>query len=144
RWSRCSHEEERLRSSKALAKDPQENETNSVPLFERQSYLPQVVGQVVGATQQNSQSVPGWVFGIVFLGHCVVPLQPFVRGKSCKLREQCSVHFVPTFSQLSHRWKRWSCLVRTGDEDCIKFRVQSLSYTENREHGIVSGSEVSP
>ena len=58
-----------------------------VPLFESQSYLPQVVGHVVGSTQQNSQSVPGRIFGIVFLGHCVVPLQPFVRGQSCKLRE---------------------------------------------------------
>ena len=56
------------------------------PLFASQSYLPQVIGQVVGSTQQNSQSVPGRIFGIGFLGYCIVPLQPFVRRKICKLR----------------------------------------------------------
>src|ERR1700675_623208 len=76
----------------------------------------------VGSTQQNSQSVPGRIFGIVFLGHCVVPLQPFVRGKTCKLREQFTVHFVPIFSQLSYRGQLCPRLVRTGDEDRIEFR----------------------
>src|ERR1700680_4670879 len=109
------------------------------PLFESQSYLPHVIGQVVGSTQQNSQSVPGRIFGIVFLGHCVVPLQPFVSGKTCKLREQFTVHFVPIFSQLSHRGQLCPCLVRTGYEDRIEFRVQSLSYAENRSQGVVSG-----
>ena len=55
-------------------KNPHENETIRFRLFQTESYLPQVVGQVVGSTQQNSQSVPGRIFGIVFLGHCVVPL----------------------------------------------------------------------
>src|SRR3977135_3208771 len=47
-------------------------------LFKSESYLPQVVGHVVGSTQQNAQSVPRRIFGIVFFGHCFVPLQPFV------------------------------------------------------------------
>src|SRR5580704_18968214 len=114
------------------------------PLFESQSYLPHVIGQVVGSTQQNSQSVPGRIFGIVFLGHCVVPLQPFVLGKTCELRQQLTVHFVPIFSQLSHSGQLCPCLVRAGNEDCIEFRVQSLSQTENWEHGVVHGREVSP
>ena len=54
---------------KLLAKDPQENERNEVPLFESESYLPQVIGQVVSSTQENSQSVTDRIFGIVFLGH---------------------------------------------------------------------------
>ena len=29
---------------------------------------------------------PGQIFGIGFLGYCIVPLQPFVRRKICKLR----------------------------------------------------------
>jgi hypothetical protein len=97
------------------------------PSLENQSYLPQVVGHVVGSTQQNSQSVPSRIFGIVFLGHCVVPLQPLVLGKTCKLRNQSAVHFVPIFFQFFHSGQLCPCLVRTGDEDCIEFRVQSLS-----------------
>ena len=56
-------------------------------LFESQCHLPQVVGHMVGSTQQYSQSVPGRIFGVVFLGHGVVSLQPFVRRKIFKLRE---------------------------------------------------------
>ena len=46
-------------------------------------YLPQVVGQMVRSAQQYSQS--GRIFRIVFLGHGVVWLQPFLRGKTCEL-----------------------------------------------------------
>jgi hypothetical protein len=46
-----------------------------------------MVGYVVCSTQQNGQSVPDRIFGIVFLGHCVVPVQPLILGKTCKLRE---------------------------------------------------------
>jgi hypothetical protein len=41
-------------------------------LFECQRHLPQVVGHMVGSTQQYSQSVPGRIFGIIFFGHGVV------------------------------------------------------------------------
>jgi len=56
-------------------------------LFESQRHLPQVVGHMVGSTQQYCQSVPGRIGGVIFLGHGVVSLQPFVRRKSFKLRE---------------------------------------------------------
>jgi hypothetical protein len=56
-------------------------------LLESQCHLPQVVGHMIGSTQQYSQSVPGRIFGVIFLGHGVVSLQPFVRRKIFKLRE---------------------------------------------------------
>jgi hypothetical protein len=56
-------------------------------LFESQRHLPQVVGHMVGSTQQYCQSVSGRIGGVIFLGHGVVSLQPFVRRKSFKLRE---------------------------------------------------------
>ena len=89
------------------------------PSFAGQNHLPQMVGRVVGSTQENSQSVPGWVFGVVFLGHRMVSLQPFVRGKTGKLREEFSVNFVPIFFQLSPGRELCGCLIGIGDEDGI-------------------------
>src|SRR6266446_10766741 len=79
-------------------------------LFESQCHLPQVVGHMVGSTQQYSQSVPGRIFGVIFLGHGVVSLQPFVRRKIFKLREQFTVYLVPIFLKLRSR-RELSCFV---------------------------------
>ena len=54
---------------------------------------------MVRSAQQYSQS--GRIFRIVFLGHGVVWLQPFLRGKTCELCVQFSVHLVPILLQLS-------------------------------------------
>ena len=61
--------------------------TFSDSLFESQRHLSQMVRHVICSTQQDSQSVPGRVFGIVFLGHGAVLKQPLVRGETLKLRE---------------------------------------------------------
>jgi hypothetical protein len=87
-------------------------------LFESQCHLPQVVGHMVGSTQQYSQSVPGRIFGVIFLGHGVVSLQPFVRRKIFKLREQFTAYLVPIFLELMSR-RELRCFVRVGDENIL-------------------------
>src|ERR1700685_4655477 len=72
----------------------EEGRACDVSLFESQHHLSQMIRQVIGSTQQDSQSVPGRVFGIVFLSHGAVLQQPLVRGKILQLREQLLVHFV--------------------------------------------------
>jgi len=87
-------------------------------LFESQCHLPQVVGHMVGSTQQYCQSVPGRICGVIFLGHGVVSLQPFVRRKNFKLREQFTVYLVPIFLKLRSR-RELSCFVWVGDENVV-------------------------
>src|SRR4029077_6780458 len=87
-------------------------------LFESQCHLPQVVGQMVGSTQQYSQSVPDRIGGVIFLGYGVVSLQPFVRRKSFKLREEFTVYLVPIFLKLMSS-RELRCFVWVGDENGI-------------------------
>src|SRR5258708_24565957 len=69
-------------------------------LFESQRHLPQVVGRMGGSTQQYSQSVPGRIFGVIFLGHGMVSLQPFVLRKIFKLREYFTGYLQTIFLKL--------------------------------------------
>jgi hypothetical protein len=73
---------------------------SSSALCAGQHHLAQMVGRMVGSTEEDSQSIAGWVFSVVFVGYRAVPLQPFVRGKCCKLRKKSPVHFVPILLQL--------------------------------------------
>lgn len=103
-----------------------------------------MVRQVIRSIQQDSQSVPGRVFGIVFLGHGLMLQQPLICGESLKLREQFLVHFVPILFQLSCR--RYFCyrLVGIVDENGIQVWVQPWSQAQNRKHSVVNSNEMSP
>ena len=103
-----------------------------------------MVRQVIRSIQQNSQSVPGRVFGIVFLGHGAVLQQPLVRGKTLKLREQFLVHFIPTLFQLAPRGYLCYGFVGIVYEYGIEVRMQPGSQAENRKHSVVNGNEMSP
>src|ERR1700685_1128456 len=122
----------------------EEGRACDVSLFESQHHLSQMIRQVIGSTQQDSQSVPGRVFGIVFLSHGAVLQQPLVRGKILQLREQLLVHFVPILFQLSCR--RYFCHREVGIvyEYGIQIWMQPGTQAENRKHSVVNGNEMSP
>src|SRR5882762_3183836 len=99
---------------------------------------------MIGTTQQDGEAVTQRFFRKVFLGHCAVLLQPVRRRETCKPLEQSAVNFSPGLPNQLGRWNSRLRLVGIGNEGDIKLRMQPLPNTQQREHRVVSGREMSP
>src|SRR5467141_4182331 len=91
----------------------------SLQLFRSQSRLPQVIGQMIGTTQQDGEAVTQWFFQKVFLRHGAVLLQPVRRRKTCKPLEQFAVNFSPGLPNQLARWNSRLRLIGVGNEGDI-------------------------
>src|SRR3984893_16330997 len=116
----------------------------SRPLFRAQSRLPQVISQMIGTTQQDGETVTQWFLHKVLLRHGTVLLQPVRRRQTCKPLEQSAVNFSPGLPNQLDRWNSGLRLIGIGNERDIKLRMEPLPNTQQREHRVVTGREMSP
>src|ERR1700704_7169740 len=113
-------------------------------LFRSQSGLSQVISQMIGTTQQKGEAITQRFFQKVFLRHGAVLLQPVRRRETCKSLEQSAVNFSPGLPNQLDRWNSGLRLIGIGNERDIKLRMEPLPNTQQREHRVVSGREMSP
>src|SRR6266849_10374621 len=113
-------------------------------LFRAQSRLPQVIGQMIGATQQDGETVTQRFLHKVFLRHGAVLLQPVRRRETCKPLEQSAVNFSPGLPNQLDRRNSGLRLIGIGNERDIKLGMKPLPKTQQREHRVMSGREMSP
>src|SRR6266478_4931405 len=113
-------------------------------LFRPQSRLPQMIGQMIGTTQQDGETVAQRFLQKVFLRHGAVLLQPVSRRETCKPLQQSAVNFSPGLPNQLDRWDSGLRLIGIGNERDIKLRMEPLPNTQQWEHRVVSGREMSP
>src|SRR5713101_7537958 len=116
----------------------------SLQLFRSQSRLPQVIGQMIGTTQQDGKTVTQRFFQKVFLRHGSVLLQPVSRRETCKPLKQSRVYFYPGLPNQLNRWNTGLRLIGTGNEHDIELGMTPPPKTQQRQHRVMSGREMSP
>src|SRR6195256_6859379 len=99
---------------------------------------------MIGTTQQKGEAITQRFFQKVFLRHGAVLLQPVRRRETCKPLEQSAVNFSPGVPNQLDRWNSGLRLIGIGNERKNKLRMEPLPNTQQREHRVVSGREMSP
>ena len=92
-------------------------------LFRPQSRLPQMIGQMIGTTQQDGETVAQRFLQKVFLRHGSVLLQPVSRRETCKPLKQSGVNFSPGPPNRLDRRNSGLRLIGIGNERDIKLRM---------------------
>src|SRR6267143_5965514 len=106
--------------------------------------LAEVIGQMVRAAQQDGEAIARSVFGEIFLRYRTVPLEPVGRRHSFNALLQITVNGVPCLANLFVRRSGRLRLVGIGDEGGIKLGMEPFSQSQQRQHRVVYGCEMSP
>src|ERR1700681_2838287 len=99
---------------------------------------------MIGAPQQEGETVAQRFLPKVFPRHGAVLLQPVRRRETCEPLEQSAVNLSPGLPNQLDRWNSCLRLIGIGNEREIKLRMEPLPNTQQREHRVVSGREMSP
>src|SRR3984893_17870492 len=99
---------------------------------------------MIGTTQQDGETVTQRFFHKVFLRYGTVLLQPVRRRETSKPLEQSAINFSPGLPNELDRWNSGLRLIGTGNERDIELGMEPLPNTQQREHRVVSGREMSP
>src|SRR6266478_8104 len=106
--------------------------------------LAEVIGQMVRAAQQDGEAIPRSVFGEIFFRYGSVPQQPVGPRHSFNALPQMTVNGVPRVAYLFVRRSGRLRLVGIGDEGGIKLGMEPFSQSQQRQHRVVYGCEMSP
>src|SRR5712664_4817059 len=111
---------------------------------ESQHRLAQVIRQMVRAAQQDGEAIARSVFGEVFFRYGSVPLEPVGPRHSFNALPQITVDGVPCLANLFVRRSGRRRLIGIGDEGGIKLGMEPFSQSQQRQHRVVYGCEMSP
>src|SRR6267143_202762 len=106
--------------------------------------LAEVIGQMVRAAQQDGKAIARSVFGEIFFRYGSVPQQPIGPRHSFNALLQITVNGVPCLANLFVRRSGRLRLVGIGDEGGIKLGIEPFSQSQQRQHRVVYGCEMSP
>src|SRR6266436_914358 len=106
--------------------------------------LAEVIGQMVGAAQQDGKAVARSIFREIFFRYGRVPLKPVGPQHSLKPLPQLTVYGFPCLANLFVRRNGGLRFVGIRDEGDIKLGMKSFSQPQQREHRVVHGREMSP
>src|SRR6266853_5956626 len=111
---------------------------------ESEHRLAEVIGQMVRAAQQDGEAIARSVFGEIFFRYGSVPQQPIGPRHSFNALLQITVNGVPCLANLFVRRSGRLRLVGIGDEGGIKLGMEPFSQSQQRQHRVVYGCEMSP
>src|ERR1700693_6079912 len=107
--------------------------------LESKRCLPEVIGQMVGAAQQNGEPIARSIFCEIFFRYGGVPLEPVGPRHFFKALPQFNVYGFPCLANLFVRRDGGLGLVRIRDEGDIKFGMQAFTQPQQRQHRVVRG-----
>src|SRR5216683_5383243 len=112
--------------------------------LESEHRLAEVIGQMVRAAQQDGEAIARSVFGEIFFRYGSVPQQPIGPRHSFNALLQITINGVPCLANLFVRRSGRLRLVGIGDEGGIKLGMEPFSQSQQRQHRVVYGCEMSP
>src|SRR5580700_957894 len=112
--------------------------------LESEHCLAEVIGQMVGAAQQDGEAIARRIFREIFFRYGRVPLEPVGPRHFLKPFPQFSVYGFPCLANLFVRRNGGLELVGIRDEGDIELGMKALSEPQERQHGVVDRCEMSP
>src|SRR5260370_23689120 len=99
---------------------------------------------MIVTTQKDVKTFSKRYFQKVFLRHGSVLLQPVSPRDTCKPLKQSRVYFYPGLPNQLTRWNTGLRLIGIGNEDDIELGMAPPPKTQQRQHRVMSGREMSP
>src|SRR6516162_6078960 len=106
--------------------------------------LSEVIGQMVGAAQQDGEAIARSIFREIFFRYGRVPLEPVGPRHPLKPLPQFTVYGFPCLANLFVRRNGGLGLVGIRDEGDIELGMKPLSELQQRQHRVMHRREMSP
>src|SRR5260370_14360740 len=106
--------------------------------------LAEVIGQMVGAAQQDGEAIARSIFREIFFRYGRVSLEPVGPRHFLKPLRQFTVYGFPCLANLFVRRNGGLGLVGIGYEGDIKLGMKPISQPQQRQHRVMHGREMSP
>src|SRR6266436_1265220 len=112
--------------------------------LESEHHLAEVIGQMVGAAQQDGEAIARSIFGEIFFRYGRVPLEPVGPRQFLKPLPQFTVYGFPCLANLFVRRNGGLGLVGIRDEGDIELGMKPISQPQQRQHRVMYRREMSP
>src|SRR3989441_12383703 len=112
--------------------------------LESEHRLAEVIGQMVGAAQQDGEAIARSIFREIFFRYGRVPLEPVGPRHFLKPLPQFTVHGFPCLANLFVRRNGGLGLVGIRDEGDIELGMKPISQPQQRQHRVMHRREMSP
>src|SRR5262249_41173162 len=106
--------------------------------------LAEVIGQMVGAAQQDGEAIARSIFREIFFRYGRVPLEPVGPRHFLKPLPRFTVYGFPCLANLFVRRNGGLGLVGIRDEGDIELGMKPISERQQRQHRVMHRREMSP
>src|SRR3989449_7367229 len=112
--------------------------------LESEHRLAEVIGQMVGAAQQDGEAIARSIFREIFFRYGRVPLEPVGPRHFLKPLPQFTVYGFPCLANLFVRRSGGLGLIGIRDESDIELGMKPISERQQRQHRVMHRREMSP
>src|SRR6266849_6001108 len=112
--------------------------------LESEHRLAKVIGQMVGAAQQDGEAIARSIFREIFFRYGRVPLEPVGPRHFLKPLPQFPVYGFPCLANVFVRRNGGLGLVGIRDEGDIELVMKAISQPQQRQHRVMHRREMSP